>query len=306
MRRLLPLLAALALALAIAGPVLAADEDALSGRVIFVAGGDIAVPAGEEATLVVIAQGHADVAGTVETLVVLDGSATTAGDALLGSVTVINSTLELASGTTVSGDVSQLNSTIDRADGVVIGGSVTDLAAGAAAFGLFLGFASLVLWVGFGVATLLVGLVVAALAARQVRRTTAYMGSQPGTTFLVGLLAAIVVPLIAVLAFLTIVGIPTGFALLVVVWPAAGFAGYLVAAIWIGEWLVNRGRAAPPERPYLAAVVGIVIVTILGFVPLLTTILSVFGLGAVVRAAWSTARGVAAPAQAQTPDWSPT
>jgi hypothetical protein len=305
MRRLLTLLVPLALVLGVTGPVLAADGDAIAGRVMLVAGGDVTVAAGEEADVVLVAQGHADVAGTVGTLLVLDGSAATSGNARLSSVVLINSSIDLAPTAVVTGDVAQLNSTVNRADGATIEGSVTDLAADAAAFGVFVGFASLMLWLGFGVATILVGLVAAALAARQVRAATAYISRQPGTTLLAGLVAAIALPVVAVLALLTVVGIPTGFALLFVVWPAVGFVGYLVAAIWIGEWLVNRGRATIPERPYLASVVGILLVTVLGFVPLITTIVSIFGLGAVVRAAWATARGATTRAEARGPGWIP-
>lgn len=306
MRRLLALMVAAALGLVFAGPVLAAEPAGLNGRVMVVAGGDVSVPAGEEAELVVVADGHADVAGSVRTLVVVNGSATTAADARLDSITVVNSTLDLVAGTIVAGDISQLNSTINGADGATVEGSITDLTGDAAAFSLFLGFASIVLWLGFGLATILVGLVVAALAASQMRRATSYLSRKPGTTFLTGLLAAVALPIVAVLALLTVIGIPTGFALLVVVWPAAAFVGYLVAAFWIGEWLVNRGRATPPEHPYLAAVLGIVIVIVLGVVPLVTTVVSIFGLGGVILAAWATARGAAAPTQAPTPGWNPT
>jgi hypothetical protein len=306
MRRLVALLTTLTLVLGVAAaPALAADGDDITGRVMLVAGGDVTVAAGEEAAVVIVAQGHADVAGTVGTLVVLDGTAATSEDARLDSVVLVNGTLDLSAGTTVTRDVAQLNSTVNRAEDATIEGSVTDLAADAAAFGVFVGFASLMLWLGFGVATILVGLVAAALAARQVRAATAYISRQPGTTFLAGLLAAIALPVVAVLALLTVVGIPTGFALLFVVWPAVGFVGYLVAAIWIGEWLVNRGGATPPERPYLASVIGILVVTVLGFVPLITLIVSMFGLGAVVRAAWATVRGATTRADARGPGWIP-
>lgn len=96
---------------------------------------------------------------------------------------------------------------------------------------------------------------------------------------------------------ITIVGIPIGFSLLVCVWPTLAFIGYLVAAIWLGEWALGRmrGTAIETERPYFAAVIGLLITFVLGFVPLFTAVISFFGLGAVVLAAWRTLRGGGAP-----------
>ena len=73
---------------------------------------------------------------------------------------------------------------------------------------------------------------------------------------MVGLLAVSAADL-AVLAMLTIVGIRPASALLIVVWPLVAFVGYVVAAIWLGEWLVERrDGAVAAERPYAAATVG--------------------------------------------------
>ena len=57
---------------------------------------------------------------------------------------------------------------------------------------------------------------------------------QPGETLLFGLAGLFVIPIVAILAMITVIGAPLGLAILLMVWPAAAFAGYLVAAIWIG------------------------------------------------------------------------
>ena len=49
--------------------------------------------------------------------------------------------------------------------------------------------------------------------------------------------------------------------------------------------------AVRAERPYAAATVGLLVAFVIGLVPLVTAILSIFGLGAVVLAAWRTLRG---------------
>jgi len=302
MKRIIPLMAALALLAGLAGSALAADEVLpTSGRVIFVAGGDVDIPAGEQADAVIVIGGNARVDGTVNALVVIDGTATTRG-ATLETLAVINGSAELAAGTTVLGDVHRLGSTIMRADGVEISGSIRDLSGDIAAFGLFIGAAAIILWIGFGLATLLVGLLVAGLAARQVRTATALISRETGTTILVGLLAIVVPPVAAVLLMVTVIGIPAGIGLLVVLWPAVAFIGYIVAAIWLGEWLLGRRSPEAPQaaRPYAAAAIGLGVGFVIGLVPFVTAILSILGLGAVVLASWRTLRGGTAQPRPQT------
>lgn len=299
MRRVIAPLAALVLGLVWAGVAVAADGgQGDTGRVLVAVNGDIDVAAGEQADTVVVARGDARIAGTATTVFIVDGTVTTTAGATLDSLVVINGTANLAAGTTIRGDVSQLNSTINQASGVELGGSVRDLTTDAAAFGLFLGAAWLLLWLGAALATILLGLLVAGLAARQVRLATSLISHEPARTFLVGLLAMVVPPLLAIAAFFTVIGIPAAIGLLFVVWPAAWFAGYLVAAIWIGEWLLGRlnSSAATAPRPYLASVLGLVVAFLLGFIPFVTAIISLFGLGAVIIAAWRTLRGGPAPA----------
>jgi hypothetical protein len=292
MKRLLALVAGVVLACATAGVTIAADGATTNAdRILISIGGDIEVAAGDKADLVVVFDGDATVSGTVTTLVVANGTAATSSGAVLESITIFNGTVDLASGTTVSGDVNQLNSTVNRAAGVAVGGSVNDLATDAAAFGLFLGAAAIVLWVGIAATTIVIGLLVAGLAARQVRLATGLISREPGKTFLVGLLAILLPPVLAVIAFVTIIGIPAALGLLLVLWPITAFIGYVIAAIWLGEWLLARGNRPAAQRPYLAAVVGLVVAFLLGFIPLVTAVISIFGLGAVVLGAWRTLRG---------------
>lgn len=292
MKKLPVLITAVLLALGMAGIAMAADGDLPhTGRVIVVTGGDVEIGADEQADAVIVVSGDAHIAGTVNTLFVVDGTATVTS-ATLETVGIVNGTVELSTGTTVTGDVLQLNSTVDRADGVEIGGAVKDIAGDVAGFAVFIGFAALAIWIGFGIATIGVGLLVAGLAARQARSATTLISREPGTTFLVGLLAVIVTPIVAGLAIATIIGMPVGLGLLLVIWPAAAFIGYIVAAIWLGEWLLGRrDGAVRAERPYAAATVGLLAAFVLGLIPIVTALLSIFGLGAVVLAAWRTLRG---------------
>jgi hypothetical protein len=111
------------------------------------------------------------------------------------------------------------------------------------------------------------------------------------------------VPLAAVLLMITVIGAPLGVGVLLGALPLAALLGYLVAGIWIGDWLLGRVSHGGPEvRPYRAAIVGVLILQVLGVIPALAALASLFGLGAVLLFAWRTLRGheAAAPA-ASTP-----
>lgn len=295
MKKLFVLLALVALMLGWAGTALAADEELThTDRFLLVTGGDIEIAADEQANAVVVFDGNARIAGTVNTLVVVGGTATVDGS--LATLVIAGGTANLGPDATVQGDVLRFDATVTGVEQATVGGEVRDMAGDVAAWGIFIGLAALAVWVGFGIATLLVGLLVAGLAARQVRQATALISREPGMTALAGLLAIVVPPILAVLAILTVIGIPAGIGLLFVAWPAVAFIGYIVAAIWLGEWLLSRREGAvPAERPYAAATLGLVVAFVIGLVPLVSAILSIFGLGAVVLAALRTLRRPGTP-----------
>jgi hypothetical protein len=304
---MLSLLVLLALALGLTGSALAADPQGgpddmpTTGRVVFVVGGDVDIPSGDQADAVIVIKGDAQIAGTVTGLVLIDGTATLTG-ATVGSVVLVSGTMDLAEGTTVLGDVAQVNSTVIQSGGV-IEGETRDLAMGFATLGLLLGAVALVVWVGMGIATLLAALLLATFAGQQVRKTTYLIGREPGMVIVLGVGSLVVIPLIAILAMATVIGIPAGIGMLVIAWPALAFLGYLVGAIWIGEWLLSRRAGyVPAARPHVAALLGLVVAFIAGIIPLVSAIISIVGTGAVIRAAWYTWRGdrpVDAPAQSR-------
>ena len=106
MKRLAALFGAILVVAAFAAPVAMAADEALphTGRVLMAFGGDISVPAGEQADVVFVVNGDADIAGTVNTLTVIDGNATLHG-ATVEHVFIISGSLALEDGSTVLGDV---------------------------------------------------------------------------------------------------------------------------------------------------------------------------------------------------------
>lgn len=295
-KSLVAVLVALVLALGIAAVALGADETLPhTGRVLVSTEGDVTLPAGEHADVVIAINGDATIAGTAGAVIVVGGVATLI-DATVESLVIADGSAELRGGTAILGDVHTFDATVNRGS-AMIGGEVRDVSHDLATLGLFMGVAALLLWVGFGIATLLAGLLLAALASRQLRTTTRIIGREPGRTALAGLLALVVPPVLAGLAMATVVGIPAGFGLLVVAWPMLAFIGYLVGAVWLGSWLTGRTRPGADDggRPYGATVIGLVVAFVIGLVPIATAILSFFGLGAVVLAAWRTLRAPAPP-----------
>ena len=291
MRRLILVLAAACLALGMLAPAVLAADPTLdqSSRVLMAFNGDVTVAPGDTADAVIVTHGTATIRGDVRSLVVIDGQAILE-DARLESVFVAGGSLAIDATTVVSGDVRTLDTTVSADPAATIGGSMASLdqdliAAGAAlvpAIGLFL--------LGLVLVTIVAGLALAALGARQVRTAEALISREPGQTLLVGLAGLVIVPVIAILAMITIIGAPLGLAILLVAWPAAAYAGYLVAGIWIGEWLIDRDSPKRRERPYLAAVVGLITLQILSIIPFLGAIASLFGFGAVLLMAWRTFR----------------
>jgi hypothetical protein len=286
MRRWLAFPTALVLGLGLFVPTALADEPmAHTGRVIISTEGDISIPAGEHADVVVVVKGNADIRGEVNTLVVVDGSATLAG-ATLETVVAVRGQVEIGAGTVVYGEVQRLDSVVHQTGNPQIQGGIVDLGGRLFEFERAVGSALTLLWVGFGLATFVVGLLFAALAGRQIRSATKLISREPVLAGVAGLLCAIVVPVVAILLLPTVIGAPLGFGIIFVALPIVAFGGYLVAAVWVGDWILRfAGSTQERERPYLPVILGVVILGGIGLVPVLGIIValaSLFGFGAVI------------------------
>jgi hypothetical protein len=299
MKRLLAFSGALLFALLVLVPAArAAEPMANTGRVLISTQGDVTIPAGDQADVVVIVQGNVNVQGAVNTLVVIEGTANLTG-AELETVVAIRGQVEVADGTVIHGAVQRLDSIVHQSGSGRIEGGIADLAGSFLQASAVLAPALILLWLGFGLATIIAALTLAGLASRQVRKAGRLISTEPLMTGLAGFVGVIVIPICAVLLMVTIIGAPLGLGVLLQVLPLLAYVGYLVAAIWVGEWILRRTTSAPErERPYLAAVLGVVILGFIGLVPvlgLIATIASLLGFGALLRMAWRTLRGAPRP-----------
>ena len=291
--------AAALLLLGLVAPVtFAADPGGSSRSVVFAVGHDAAVPAGDHVDTLIVIRANARVEGSVDAVVVIDGTATLTG-ATARSVTVIHGTADLGDGTTVTGDVRTIDGSVSRAANAVVQGTTGSYDANLAAFAVLLIPLFLLLFIGFGLAGIAAALLVAAFAARQVRQAEGLISGEPGRVLVAGIAGTVLLPLLALLLTATIVGAPFGLGALLVVLPALGFFGWIVAAIWVGDWIVTRMRgAAEPGQPYLAAVLGVVVLAFAGLIPFVSAIATLFGYGALLLMAWRILRPptTAAPA----------
>ncbi len=294
-RRLLGLTAALMVVLVLLVPAaLAADSGRVAtatpiphtGRVLISIDGNVALPAGEQADAVIVIRGTATIGGQVQGLVVIDGSAILSG-AQAETILAIRSPITLETGTVVSGDVLTVDSTVTQTGGATVTGSVRDLAVDFTWAGLVIGPLVLLWLFGMAIAAIAAALLLAALAARQVRAAEQLISKEPLSVLGAGFLGIVLPIVIAIPLILTVVGAPLALAMLLGLWPLTAFLGYLVAAIWIGDWLLARfGSGTPRERPYLAAVIGVIVMELMSLLPPLAMIASFFGFGAVLLLAW--------------------
>jgi hypothetical protein len=295
----------MALAFMLFVPVaIAADGTELphTGRVLISVQGDATLPAGEQADVVVVVQGDATIDGVVNTLVVVDGTATLTG-ATVETMVVVRGSAMLHEGTHILGDVRTFDASVQNM-GATIDGQVTGMERDFVNVGLVLTPLFFLFWLGLAVSSLLAGLVLVALGTRQVRQTETLVRNELGMTLLFGLGGLILLPLIAILFMITIVGLPFGFALLLFVWPLVAFLGYMFAGVMLGEWITIRLFNQPPaERPYLAAIVGLIALQLVSIVPFVGAIASWIGMGAVLLLAWRTARGTPRPAVPVPTSW---
>lgn len=132
-------------------------------------------------------------------------------------------------------------------------------------------------WIAVSVSAFVLGLLLLLLAPRAADGVRRAAGARPVATILFGILAFVLLPVLGVLALVTIVGIPLGAGLLLLVPPLYSIA-YVTSA-----WLLGRRILGKAAR-ILAFLAGLVILRLLALIPVVGGIVwllaTVFGLGA--------------------------
>jgi hypothetical protein len=277
--------ATLALLLVPGGAVAQEQRDDVYVRV----NGTVDLPAGESVDTLVAVNSEAQVAGTVrDTLVIVNQTATLSGDVGRDAV-VANGTLRLEPTARIGGDVVLINGELSQAAGAEIAGEVVERSGAgiSAELSRVTAAVSFIAWLGMTLLLAVVALAWAALAGRQLSAIAGLLGARPGLAATAAVIFWIGVPIVAVIAFFTVIGIPIGIALLVVVLPLLWGLGYVTTGTRLGFFLSDLRRTTPDlAHPYLEAVLGVVILQLIGLIPIVgwavVALAGLFGAGAIV------------------------
>ena len=205
------------------------------------------MPAGETAKTAVVFNGDVLIDGTVsETLVVFNGRTEITGT--IGEDVVVFNGSVLRSGARVGGDVVS-RQTPQIEDGATVDGSIDDLQKRWDYWDItFVG--RLGWWLAYTVSTLVLGLVLLMLARGLDPASIRALRDRLGATIGFGLLWFVLLPIVAVLLLVTIVGIPLGLFLLFGLGLVYSI-GYVVGGLALGRLVVKE-----PTSRYLAFLAG--------------------------------------------------
>ncbi|MCD6022399.1 MAG: hypothetical protein K0R20_2109 [Actinomycetia bacterium] len=263
---LLLTLAAPALAQGDGSDVAEQDQVVLTGRLL--------VESDRTVDTAVIVNGPATIEGTVrQDLFVLNGDTVVSGT-VNGDVVVFNGDVTVRSGAEIGGDlVTQATPNVE--DGATIRGSRSNVAT---KFDYDMGgFAGrFVWWLGYTASVLILGLLLLAFAPGLDETVVETIRTRLGSSIGWGVALFFLLPIVAVLLLVTVVGIPLGlfvlFALALIY-----TIGYTVATHAVGRLVIRA------SSKYVAFVVGLVILRALALIPivggLLWLLASVWGLG---------------------------
>lgn len=252
-------------------PLHLAAGDRVGGVLVI---GDTAVIEGAVADPLIVINGVARVRGTVG-----------------GDVIVVRGRLDLAPSARIGHDVLLYRSGLTRAPGAVVAGEIHERTAGFT----FSERVLLLLWLSMTVAVVAAGLLFATFGGAQLAEAVDLLRYDTGRALLGTLVLWAGLPLLAVLAMMTGVGIPLGIGIFVFLLPALWFIGYLVTGAWVGAELLrlaDQPRAA--KRPYVPILVGLVTLQLLGLVPgvggFVALVAGLVGSGAIAARAWEVRR----------------
>ncbi|MDQ3677755.1 MAG: hypothetical protein M3401_13315 [Actinomycetota bacterium] len=274
-RRIRLLASGLLLCLAMSA-VAAAQADAKPKERVVITG-PVLVERGDTAGDVVVIDGDVLVRGTVDgDLIVVNGELTLRGR-VTGDVVALADKVIVGDRGRIDGDLRYGDKKPEGATGDRVGGDVKriDPESIGAPLGVGIAFG---FWLAVTVSTFLLGLLLLALAPRAAEAVARAGRASPGKSLLIGLLAFILLPILAIVAFVTIVGIPLGLVVLFALVPLYAIA-YTTSA-----WVLGHRILGPDRASILAFLAGLVILRLLALIPfasgLVWFLATLFGLGA--------------------------
>jgi cytoskeletal protein CcmA (bactofilin family) len=206
-------------------------------------------------------------------ILVISGN-TTINGRVEGNVLAIGGSLRIGPDAVVTGDLLYNNTSITIDPAAEIQGTTReDLGVEFSQdFTRFAAWISLANWAGTTFLALIAGVVFAGIGGRQLWGSAAAMTGKPLQSILLIILVSIVLLVLATLLFFSVIGIPVGLVLLlvlVVIW----MLGYIVAGTRIGAALTRRSiHSSIDAHPYLPALVGITVIQLLALVPVIVSL----------------------------------
>lgn len=252
-------------------PAASASADATADgddRIVLV--GSVLVDREETAGNVVVVDGDVTIRGTVTgDLIVVSGDVTIRGT-VQGNVVTVAGLATLGRAGRVEGDIVYADDEPVLTPGSQVGGEVKKFdAADAGILGAIGAFIAITL------SMFLLGLILLLLAPRAADAVARTARAKALVSALVGLLAFFLIPIIAFAALFTVVGIPLGIVLLLLVLPLYAIS-YVTAAFALGRRIIKGSRI-------LAFLVGLVILQLLTLIPIAGGLIGflavIFGLG---------------------------
>jgi hypothetical protein len=278
-----------ALALVLAFPGVAAADDRDDDTIVVITGGAI-VAEGETVDGVVVVDGPVRIDGTVDgDVLVVSGDTEISGE-VTGDVTVLAEPAVINSGARIGGDLRYGDEEPEIASGAQVDGEISDEDWSDLSPAGFIGWA--VFWFALALSSLALGLLLLLIAPRAA--DAAYRQARYGAweSAAAGIAIFILLPILAVLALATLVGLPLGLGVLLALLPLGAIA-YVTTL-----WAVGRALVKPPRGRVVAFLAGWAIFSALALVPVLGILAwlaaTVFGLGVLGMALWR-ARSPAAP-----------
>lgn len=288
-----PLLLALVAIVAMPAPALAQGAPRGDDNDLVVLTGGAQVAQGETVGDVVVFDGPVAVEGSVQgNVVAFNGPVRIAGD-VRGDVIGFNGRIAVEGGAEVGGDVrARSGSDIDPA--ATVSGEVRGLdlrtlddAAAAVKVGV---------WLAFSISALVLALAFVLLFPAAADNVARAGSARTGASIGWGLALFFGIPILAVLLLVTVLGIPLGIGLLLLIAPLYSL-GYIAAAYFLGRRIIG-----PPRSRVLAALVGVAILRAIALIPIVAGltwfVATVFGLGLLAVAAREGRRLEAQPAGA--------
>ena len=263
---------------------------------VVVINGDVTVERDQVVEGVFIVNGDARIAGRVDgDVAIVSGDAVVAGR-IDGNLVTISGQARLLPRASVDGDVSYGDERPIIAPAATVTGSVEEESWTTDSVDLFPFIGAFVLWLAVTISSLVLGILLLLIAPRAADAIAARSRERTGPTIAIGIAIFIVLPLVAFIAAITLVGLPLAIGIGLALAPLAAIA-YVTAA-----WALGRAIVKPPRGRILAFLAGLAILRVLALLPVLGVLVGlaaiIFGFGLLGAAIGAARTG---PAEAPAP-----